>query len=254
MHNYTELLYYILTMGSMTGVIVEHVFMLGYVLWFFSFVSTVFENSVLKCRFFYHCFVAFYWYMPLITSWHLWIILKHKKLPLQVDTTKLTVNAGETAFVQIHSTVPITCREINGRRPNCFIRFEMLDFSAELKSTNLHKFCQDQKLTKSSRLCGVKFDGWNWGKSQTLTIPTKADQQIRGDVAAIVKLRSIGIDSDMLWKNYELPDIKVIFVFIQYPYLSFQFSKGTSLEISLIKVWIGCWSFLLLSTYLQLLL
>ena len=136
-----------------------------------------------------------------------------------VDTNKLAVNAGETAFVQIHSTVPITCREIGGRRPNCVVRFEMLDFSAELRSTNLKKFCKDQKLTKSSRLCGVKFNGWQWGKNQNLTIPTKADQQIRGDFPAIVKLRSIGIDSDMLWNNYELPDIKVIFVLIQYSYL-----------------------------------
>jgi len=131
----------------------------------------------------------------------------------------LTVNAGENAVVQIRSTVPITCREINGRRPDCVIKFEMLDFTAELASTTLKDFCKNQKRTKSSRLCGVKFDGWEWKKGQDLTIPTKADQRIRGDVPAVVRLRSIGIDSDMLWVNYELPDIKVITVIMHYIYL-----------------------------------
>lgn len=85
----------------------------------------------------------------------------------------------------------------------------MLDYKAETKSTSHDQFCKTNTRTQASRLCGVDFNARTWNTFQLLTIPTKSDQQIRNEYTAVVKLRSIGVNSDDLWKGYTLPDIKV---------------------------------------------
>ncbi|CAC5358649.1 unnamed protein product [Mytilus coruscus] len=128
---------------------------------------------------------------------------------IMVNTSTLIVNAGETAYVQIRSTVPITCSNFNIRKLECYIRFEMLDYKSEIMSTSHAQFCQTQKRTQASRLCGVYFNARKWSTFQTLIIPTKSDQHIRDKYTAIVRLKSVGINSDDLWLGYILPDIRV---------------------------------------------
>ncbi|XP_071177456.1 von Willebrand factor D and EGF domain-containing protein-like [Mytilus edulis] len=128
---------------------------------------------------------------------------------IMVNTSTLTVNAGETAYVQIRSTVPITCLDVKNRKLDCFIRFEMLDYKAETAITSHDQFCKTKTRTHASRLCGVDFNARTWSTFQLLTLPTKSEQQIRDEYTAIVKLRSIGVKSDDLWYGYTLPDIKI---------------------------------------------
>lgn len=114
------------------------------------------------------------------------------------------MNAGETAFVQIRSTVPITCSIYQGIKTDCHIRFQMLEYKA-----GHGQICKTNEPPKSTQLCGVYFDAWKWNTFQKLTVPTKSEQRIINEYPAIVKLKSGNISSDDLWNDYLLPDIAV---------------------------------------------
>lgn len=116
---------------------------------------------------------------------------------------QVTVFAGESAKIDIVSTVPVACFTVNNKRHDCHLRFEMHDFKEDGNDA-----CNNSDTTKPSA-CGLIMDGWNWNRPASMYVTTLRNPKYQTEYTAIVKLRCITGTTDKLWKFLKVPDVKV---------------------------------------------
>lgn len=127
----------------------------------------------------------------------------------KVQATTINVQSGQSAVINIRSTVPIACRTILGST-RCNFRMELFSFADQFQS-NENKHCNKSLANQiKPSACGLEFDGLKWNQYQQVSVSALADQTSRPSYRALVKLRAIS-GGDTLWANYFLPDITVLF-------------------------------------------
>ncbi|CAG2253684.1 unnamed protein product [Mytilus edulis] len=96
---------------------------------------------------------------------------------------QVTVFAGESAKIDIVSTVPVACYTIKNRRGNCLLSFEMHDFKEDGNDA-----CNSSETTPASA-CGLIMNGWNWNSPTSMYVTTLRNLKYQSEYTAIVKLR-----------------------------------------------------------------
>lgn len=123
---------------------------------------------------------------------------------LKLVNPQVTVFAGESAKIQIVSTVPVACYTRSNVINRCKLSFEMLDF-IEVGSDACNR-----STTTIPSACGLVMDGWRWNSPTSMYVTTLRNPKYQSDYTAIVKLRCTTGTIDSLWKNLEVPDVKVL--------------------------------------------
>ncbi|OPL21132.1 hypothetical protein AM593_07238, partial [Mytilus galloprovincialis] len=127
----------------------------------------------------------------------------------KLQETTFTVKSGSEVTINIKSTVPVACANVQGRTL-CEIQIELFSLKDQFQSrpANCNESLSDEEIKMSKSTCRLVFDGTKWETYHSFKLQTLSDQALRSSYKCSAKLiAKSSIDS--LWQNYQLPEVYI---------------------------------------------